>query len=443
MWHWRWTPTPEDLLLARGEETLKPVAPVAAEPASAAVAPATPAAPATVDPAPKPLPPAEWPGFRGPRRDGVVRNVSVKTDWTQTPPSQIWKRPVGPGWSSFAVRGDLLYTQEQRGEDEIVACYRVSTGDAVWRHSDRIRFYESNGGPGPRGTPTLHGARVFAMGATGRLNALDAITGKSLWSRNTLQDAKRVVPMWGISSSPLVVAGNVIVSVNGTLAAYDVETGDLTWVGPRKGGSYSSPHLATFDGVEQVVILSGPGAVSVNPADGKELWEHKYDGGAIVQPALTEDGDIIINAIAATGGVGTRRLSVKHTGDAWKVEEKWTTNGLKPNFNDFVVHKGHAYGFDNNILSCIDLADGSRKWKGGRYGNGQLVLLSEQNLLLVISEDGELALVNATPDQYTEVTCFAGALDGKTWNHPVVVRDLLLVRNDHEMAAFRLPVQGQ
>ena len=233
----------------------------------------------------------------------------------------------------------------------------------------------------------------------------------------------------------------VIVALNGTLAGYDIASGKLRWVGPRHGGSYSSPHLATFDGVTQVVILSSPGAVSVNPADGTQLWEYTWDGGAIVQPAITEDGDILINAMAATGGLGTRRLSVKRDAGAWKVEERWTSNGLKPYFNDLVVHKGHAYGFDGAILSCIDLADGKRKWKGGRYGNGQMILLADQDLLLVISEEGELALVSATPDQYKELTKFP-ALDAKTWNHPVVVGDVLLVRNGEEMAAFRLPLAG-
>jgi len=451
MLHWRWTPTPEDLLLARGEEELKPVVPTAAEranPAAAATAttppPASATTPAAPVAAPEPPPvPAEWPGFRGPRRDGVVHNVQIATDWTQSPPAQLWKRAVGPGWSSFSVRGDLLYTQEQRGEEELVSCYRVSNGEPVWRHRDRIRFYESNGGPGPRGTPTIYATRVFAMGATGRLNALDAISGKTLWFRDTLPDAKRALPMWGISSSPLVVGDAVIVSAYGTLTAYDLVTGNLRWVGPSHGGSYSSPHLATFDGVEQVVILSSPGIVSVSPGDGKLLWEHKWEGGAIIQPALTDDGDILVNAMSAMGGIGTRRLSVKRGPGGWKVEEKWTTNGLKPYFNDFVVHKGHAYGFDNNILSCIDLSDGSRKWKGGRYGNGQMLLLADEDLLLVLSEDGDLALVKATPDQFTEIAKLPGVLDGKTWNHPVVVRDVLLVRNDHEMAAFRLPRAAQ
>jgi outer membrane protein assembly factor BamB len=340
------------------------------------------------------------------------------------------------------VRGDLLYTQEQRGDDEIVSCYRVSTGEPVWRHRDPVRFYESNGGAGPRGTPTLSQGRVYTMGATGILNALDAATGVAVWSRNAATDTGRKIPEWGIASSPLVVDDIVVVAVSGTLAAYDVATGKPRWVGPQHGGSYSSPQLATIDGVPQILLLSAPGAVSVSPADGALLWEYSWEGGAIVQPALTADGGVLINAMSMMGGMGTRRLAVAHGDGGWSVEERWTSNGLKPYFNDFVVHKGHAFGFDGNILACIDLQDGKRKWKGGRYGNGQLVLLSDQDLLLVLSEEGELALVSATADQFKELARFP-ALDSKTWNHPVLVGDVLLVRNGQEMAAFRLSLASR
>ena len=189
------------------------------------------------------------------------------------------------------------------------------------------------------------------------------------------------------------------------------------------------------------MLLGGPGAISVAPADGSVLWEHAWAPGAIVQPALTADGDILINAIASTGGMGLRRLAVTHGSGGWRVEERWTSIGLKPYFNDFVVHNGHAFGFDGSILASIDLEDGTRKWKGGRYGNGQLVLLADQDLLLVLSEDGELALVSATPDRFTEVARFP-ILNAKTWNHPVLVGDVLLVRNGEEMAAFRLSLVG-
>ena len=388
------------------------------------------------------LAPAEWPGFRGPARDSIIRGVRIATDWAATPPVQMWRRPIGPGWSSFAVHGDRLYTQEQRGDDEIVASYKVSTGEPIWRHRDRVRFWESEGGAGPRGTPTLSRGRVYAFGATGILNALDEATGRVVWSRNVATDAKSEVPYWGFASSPLVVDDIVIVAAAGTLAAYDVATGKPRWRGPSHGGSYSSPHRATIAGVDQILLLGGPGAISVAPADGAVLWEHKWSPGAIVQPALTADGDILVNAIASTGGIGTRRLAVTHASGGWSVQERWTSIGLKPYYNDFVIHKGHAYGFDGSILASINLETGTRTWKGGRYGNGQLVLLADQDLLLVLSEEGELALVSATPDKFTEVAKFQ-VLDAKTWNHPVLVGDVLLVRNGEEMAAFRVPLASR
>ena len=417
--HWRWTKTPEERLLAQAGD--EPTALVVPAPAAAKTE-------------------ADWPGFRGPERDGVVRGVRIETDWSASPPVELWRRPIGPGWSSFAVRGDLLYTQEQRGDDEVVACYNVTTGKPVWRHRDAARFWESNGGAGPRGTPTLSNGRVYTFGATGILNALDAGNGAVVWSRNAASDTGTKVPGWGFASSPLVVGDVVIVAAAGTLAAYDLATGEPRWFGPDGGAGYSSPHLVTIHGVPQILLLSGTGATSVAPTDGKRLWEHPLPPGArIVQPALTADGDVLIHD---GEGNGMRRIAVAHGPGGWTVEERWTSVGLKPYFNDFVVHKGHAFGFDGSILACIDLKDGKRKWKGGRYGHGQLVLLPDQDLLLVLSEEGELALVGATPDQFTELARFP-AIEGKTWNHPVLVGDVLLVRNGQEMAAFRLSLAGR
>ncbi len=290
---WRWTPTAEERLLAQVHDDPKPLpAPAATETPrnlpstrhrtqprllrlgkapAAAHASVTKAETARVEaPAPSDDPYArvEWPGFSGADRDGVVRGVRIETDWSKSPPVEIWRRPVGPGWSSFAVLGDLVYTQEQRGDDEIVAAYRLSTGEPVWRHRDPVRFYESNGGAGPRGTPTLHRGRVYAFGATGLLNALEARNGAVVWSRNVAKDTGRSIPEWGFSSSPLVMDDEVIVAASGTLAAYDLATGKQRWVGPRQRGSYSSPHRATIDGVAQILLLTASGAASVAPANG-------------------------------------------------------------------------------------------------------------------------------------------------------------------------------
>ena len=447
--HWRWTQTPEERLLAqaRNEPAALPVTPAAVEVSkeqplpragekpAAAAPPAAPAAAETE---------ADWPGFRGPGRDGIIRGVRIETNWSASPPVELWRRPIGPGWSSFAVRGDLLYTQEQRGDDEIVACYNATTGKPVWMHRDAARFWESNGGAGPRGTPTLSNGRLYTFGATGILNALDARNGAVVWTRNAASDTGTKVPGWGFASSPLVVDDVVIVATAGRLVAYDLATGDRRWSGPAGGGGYSSPHLLTIDGVVQVLLMSGAGATSVAPADGTLLWEHALSADVrIVQPALASDGDVLMSVGGeGMGGAGLRRIGVAHGPGGWTVQERWTSRGLKPNFNDFVVHKGHAFGFDGSILACIDLKDGQRKWKGGRYGNGQLVLLPDQDLLLVLSEEGELALVAAATDKFTEVARFP-AIEGKTWNHPVLVGDVLLVRNGQEMVAFRLSLAGR
>jgi outer membrane protein assembly factor BamB len=449
----RWSPTAEDRLLAQAPDDPPPlVPPVAAaapsaSPAAGSIAkesvakPGEPAAPAAAAIAPATR--VEWSGFRGPNRDSIVRGVRIETDWTKSPPVKLWQRPVGPGWSSFAVHGDVFFTQEQRGGDEIVGCYRVNTGEPVWRHKDPVRFYESNGGAGPRATPTIHDGRVYAFGATGILNALDERTGRVIWSRDVAKETEKEIPMWGFTSSPLVFDDVVIVAASGRMAGYEVATGKTRWLGPDGGGSYGSPHLATIDGVPQILLLSSTGTTSLAPASGAILWKHEWsEGTSIVQPALTAEGDVLVNTITAMGGVGLRRLTIVHEAGGWSAKERWTSPGLKPYFNDFVVHKGHAYGFDGTILASINLEDGKRMWKGGRYGAGQLVLLPEQDLLLVLSEEGDLALVSATPDKFAEVAKFK-AIEGKTWNHPVLIGDVLLVRNGEEMAAFRLTLAGR
>ncbi len=414
---WRWTLTAEARLLAAAD--LDRLAP---------------------SPKSKPLasPPA-WPGFRGADRSSVVPDLRIDTDWEANPPTELWRRPIGPGVGSFSAADELVFTQEQRGDLELVSAYLLATGEPVWRHEDPVRFWDSHAGAGPRATPTISGDRVYTLGGTGLLNALDRHSGTRLWSRDLAAELGVSSSGWGFAGSPVVVGDLVIVAAIGTLAAYDAEKGTPRWTAPDGGDSYSSPHLARIDGVEQVMLLAANGLTSVAPQDGTVLWTHPSPiASRVVQPALTPDGDILVSGDTFSG---LERVAVSRAGKtpgAWSTEALWTTRGLKPYFNDFVVHEGHAYGFDGSILSAVRLDTGERVWKGGRYGAGQMLLLPEQDLLLVLSERGDVALVEAVPDGYTERARMT-AIDGKTWNHPVVVDDLLLVRNTEEMAAFRLP----
>ena len=449
---WRWTPTAEEQLLAatRSESPLpsaaampKPADASAAGVSTAAAKPETAAGeprPATSNP-PAAAPaaaPVLWGGFRGSERNGVLDGVRIETDWDSSEPAQLWRRPVGPGWSSFAVAGDLLFTQEQRGGHEVISAYKLGTGEPVWRHQDAARFYESGAGAGPRATPAVHDGRVYAMGATGIVNALDAKTGARIWTRNAEADTGAPRPEYGFAASPLVVGDLLVAAASGRLAAYDLASGAPRWTLKTMGGGYSSPHRATLAGVPQILLMNGGGITGVG-LDGTVLWaKHYEDGTGILQPHVLDDGTVLIASGELMRGLGVRRLAVTRAADgSWQVEERWTSRGLKPYFSDFVVHEGHAYGFDGTILSAISLETGERAWKGGRYGAGQMLLLPEQDLLLVVSEEGDVALVAASPDKHTELAKFK-AIDGKTWNHPVVVGDLLLVRNGEEMAAFRL-----
>jgi outer membrane protein assembly factor BamB len=413
---WRWAETPEDKLLAEaGEERMAPAP-----------------APADVETEP------EWPGFRGADRDGIVSGVRIENDWAASPPEELWRRPVGPGWSSFSVHGSVFYTQEQRGEEEVVSCYSLATGDPVWRHSDEARFWESNSGAGPRGTPTLSGGRIYTLGGTGILNVLNAVDGSVVWSRNAASDTGTETPTWGFAGSPLVLGDMVVVAAAGSIIAYDLVSGEPRWSNPAGGDCYSSPHLLEIEGIPQILLLNEAGTHSFAPVDGTLLWQHPWPGNPIVQPTRIGAGDLLVTADERSG---VRRIAVGLGSGGWAVEERWASVRLKPYFNDSVVHEGHAYGFDGPFLACIDLEDGSRKWRGGKYGRGQFVFLADQGLLLVLSERGYLALVEAVPEGFTELAR-SSALEGKTWNHPVLVGDTLLVRNGQEMAAFRLTLSA-
>lgn len=384
----------------------------------------------------------EWSGFRGNQRDATVQNVVIETDWSKHPPQELWRIPVGSGWSSFAVAGNRVFTQEQRDQREVVACYDADTGKEIWASGIESRFFEALGGLGPRATPTVSGGFVYALGAEGPLRKLDAITGAEVWQVDLRAIAKREPPMWGFSCSPLVHEGLVVLHAAGKenlgIIAFDTTSGEVRWTAAAGEQSYGS--LQSFDlmGETCLGLLSETGLLLIEPTQGQVrmnyAWPHM--GYRALQPLLVGTHQMVI----PTGlGSGTRLIDIEAAAaeSAWQGKEVWTSRNLKPDFNDLVAHDGFIYGFDNSIFTCIDLKDGSRRWKGGRYGKGQVVLLPASQALLVLSEQGELVLLAATPDGHRELGKIS-ALEGKTWNHPVVVGDRLFVRNATEAVAYRL-----
>ena len=432
--NWRWTPTSEAKLLS----DLKAVPKTSASTDLPLLTELT-------------LQEGDWPCFRGPQRDGRLSGVRIRTDWDKSPPKEVWRHRVGPGWSSCTVVGGRLFTQEQRGDEEFVVCYDTETGNEVWTHRDAARFEEVVAGAGPRGTPTFHEGRIYALGANGQLNCLNAITGQFDWGIDITKDSKATIPQWGFSSSPLVWHGMVSVFAGGadgkSVVAYKAESGEPAWSGGQsletgKGlVGYCSTQKANIAGIEQVLIATNVGLTAFQPESGKVLWEHQWpvEQARVVQPTIVSETDILLGT-GMSGG--TRRLNVLHENDEWQIKELWTTKTIKPYYNDLVVQNDCLYGFDGNIFMCVSLADGRLKWRARGYGNGQVLLLADQSLLLILTEQGEVALVQAEPDQHKELTRFK-AIEGKTWNHPTVAHGKLFVRNAEEIACFALQTESE
>jgi len=427
-YHWRWTPTAEAKFMAEKKEERNKLGDEVK----------------LVKPADVKVKPGDWAAFRGPNRDSRVQDVVIGTDWKNNPPKVLWKHRIGPGWSSFAVVGSQLYTQEQRDEDEMVVCYNADTGAEVWSYAVPTRFTEAIAGAGPRATPTYHEGKIFSQGANGHLICLDAFTGKELWKKEVNKDTDAPTPQWGFSGSPLVHKGIVSVYAGAkdkTLVGYKVDTGELAWVSSRETPpelSYCSTHLANIDGVDQLLILSDRGGTAYNPETGELIWEHLWETGGVVrcvQPALIDGSDFLIG----TGlGVGTQRVHIEHKDGKWTPTEVWKTTQFKPYYNDLVIYEGFAYGYDNNFFCCVDLKDGKIKWKARGYGSGQALLLAKQGLLVILTEKGEVALVEAKPQAHKELGKIK-AIEGKTWNHPVIANGKLFIRNGEEIACLELP----
>ena len=414
-------------------------APAQSAPASEA-APVAPKTLGAAEPA-RPRVPAIWPDFRGPARDGRSAEV-IRTDWPAGGLPQLWKQPIGLGYSSFVVAGGRAFTIEQRRREEVVAAYDIETGRELWTNVWEGEFVESMGGDGPRATPTYHDGRVYALGALGELRSLDAATGKVIWRRNILEDNRASNLEWGMSAAPLVVDDKLIVLPGGSggrsVVAYDRATGEPIWRALDDRQAYVSPMLVTLAGVRQVLIVSAVRAVGLDPASGTLLWEYPWPTGQginVAQPVLLGDDRVFLSA---SYGQGAAVFELRRDGERFTTRMVWENSRMKNKFTSSLLHEGHLYGLDESILACIDTATGEQKWKGGRYGYGQPILAGGH--LIVLTESGDVVLVKATPERHEEVARFP-AIEGKTWNHPVIANGRLLVRNLREMAAYDIRPQ--
>lgn len=418
---WRWTP-PRDYALP----DLKPAA-----------APAAEAAPA---PEGAKIAATDWPRFLGPRGDGWADVSDLPPDWAKQPPREAWRVACGAGWSGCAVAGGLVYTQEQRGEKELVVCRDLKNGDVRWVHEAAARFSEEMGGDGPRATPTVSGGFVYALGATGLLHALDAQTGTTRWTRDTLGESGQPNLQWGKSGSPLVIHDLVVVTLGGkpetTTAAFHALTGEPAWRAGNDKSSYSTPALGTMGGREQLVVVYADSVAAHDPAGGAELWRFAWPGAPakVASPQFVDAERVLITV---GYGLGAKMLKVTPPaaeGQPWSVAQVWHSLDMKTKFTNALVKGAHAYGLDEGRLACIALADGKRTWKDENFGHGQVI--GAGDALIVQSERGEVVLVAADPGAY-RVLQRIPALTSKTWNYPALAGKHLLVRNDRELVCYR------
>jgi outer membrane protein assembly factor BamB len=385
--------------------------------------------------------PTDWPRFRGPALDSRVSWKTGTTDWNQAPPRELWRTSLGPAWSSWVCVAGRLFTQEQQGDHEVVCCLDAATGRLVWQSQIDCRFSDVVAGPGPRATPTFDDGRLFTLGARAMLIAHDAATGAELWRHDLMQELDAQLPVWGFSGSPIVVGDAVIVYAGGPgdhgLCAWNKQTGEPLWSRAQRGMNFSTAQPVTIDGVEQVLFAAPEGLESLDPATGQLLWTHKPTGWNVpgkCQPQQISPQSVVV---PLGDGVGVARLDVTRVDDRWQVTERWSSRALKPSFNDFVHHQGFLYGFDQNILACISAEDGTKRWKNGRFGFGQMLLLEADNRIVVASEGGDLVLLETNPERLVELGRVTASPE-KTWNHSIVAGQTLFFRNGAEAVAYQL-----
>lgn len=413
---------------------------------------------------------ASYPAFLGGGYWAEASGIEPDDNWQSNPPVEVWRQPIGAGWSSFAIVRGLAVTQEQRGPNELVVAYRVADGKVAWLHKDEARFdvpgtIESMGGIGPRATPTIHEGKVFTHGATGIVNCLDLDSGKLIWSVNCPQQFQTDVLRWGMSGSPLVIPGQqdapaaVVIGVgapygadgttdfDASLVAFDTSTGKVIWSAGNRITSYASPVLAKVAGREQILQVNQDFLTSHDARDGTILWEAPWPGSSYADASCSQPvplpGDRVF--LSKGYGIGSMMLEVQSEGDNLVADQLWRRNVLKTKFGNVVVKDGYAYGIDGIHLQCINLETGKSEWKKRRrpvFGHGQIMLVDGR--LLILSESGELILAEASPEKYVELAALQALNpDEISWSNPALAGDMLLLRNSKEAVCLRMPVLGE
>lgn len=383
----------------------------------------------------------DWPQFRGVNRDGISAETDLPRSWPAEGPRVVWKRAIGEGYSAISVAGDRLYTMDSDGTTEYVVALEAGSGKEVWRVAAGPKLIDPMGN-GPRTTPTLDGGTVYAMGSHGRLLALKAADGAKIWEVELTQAFGAKRPNWGYSGSPLIDGDLLILEVGGTegrgVVAFEKATGKVRWGALDGDPAYASPVLMTIGGIKQYVVTrrAGSQTVALRP-DGSVLWTHPGPFSVIASALFVPPDKVYVSGGDDAGAVLMR---IKTEGGKSTVEELWKTRAMKNHFNNAVLVGDHIYGFDNATFKCLSVATGEPAWAFRGLGKGSL-LAADGDLLIVLSDQGTLLLVKATPDAYTELARFQ-AMEGKAWTAPTLANGRLYLRDNDEIVALEMKAPG-
>jgi outer membrane protein assembly factor BamB len=377
---------------------------------------------------------AIWPQWRGPNRDGISKETGLLKQWPAEGPPLVWKATgAGRGYSSFSISNGKLYTLGLRGDREFIIAFDVDTGKEAWATAHGSAFHNDRG-DGPRGTPTVDGDRVYALGGNGDLSALDARTGKIVWTKNVLKEFGGSNITWGISESPLVLGNKVLVNPGGpnaSIVALNKADGSVIWKSQSDKAGYSSGIPVEINGATQVVFFTSQRALGLDAKDGRLLWDYSRPANDVANVAtpIVRANRVFISSDYGTGG-GVVEIKPDN-----KAQELWFSRDMRNHHSSSVLIGDYLYGFSSAILTAIKFDTGEIAWRDRSVGKGSLVYADGH--LYCFSENGVVGLVEATPAGYKEKGRFRIPQDSlPTWTHPVVAGGRLYLRDQDTIYAF-------
>jgi outer membrane protein assembly factor BamB len=381
----------------------------------------------------------DWPQFRGIQRSGVSDETGLAKKWSDASPKEVWRKPLGPGYSAVSIVGDRLYTLYAAEIDgqwkEVAVALSAKNGKELWRTPLGERF-DNEFGNGPRATPTVSGDRVYVLDSTGTLAALKTRDGAIAWSMDFTKQFEIETPRFGFSTSVVVDGDQVIVQGGGTdgdnYIGINKHSGEIVWSRGSGPAGYTSALPVTVGGKKRYVYVAGGELVCIDEAGG-EVWSHEWPKGETHAMPIHIPPDKLY--VAGAEGVGARLFRIKEADGKGEVELLWEQPFMRNPFSSAVVHEGTIYGFDNATLKAISVEDGKMAWGKRGLGKGSLILADGH--LLVLSDRGKLMLVEATPEAYKEKGSVQ-AMEGLCWTAPALADGRLYLRNHAELVVYDL-----